>query len=75
MRIVSSMREALGTLNGGLKKNPDVRIGPKGGGRITLTPLDAQPDPPNLKAFKGRTQCDLADDQSTRHGQGNRVFG
>ena len=42
----------MGTLDGGLKKNPYVRIGPKGGGRITLTPLDAQPDPPNLTAFK-----------------------
>ena len=29
-----------------------VRIGPRDGGRITLTPLDAQPDPPNLTAFK-----------------------
>jgi len=29
-----------------------VCIGPKGGGWITLTPLDKQPDPPNLKAFK-----------------------
>ena len=51
-QLQEEMREALGTLNGGLKKNPDVRIGPKGGGWITLTPLDAQPDPPNLKAFK-----------------------
>ena len=51
-QLQDEMREALGTLNGGLKKNPDVRIGPKGGGWITLTPLDAQPDPPNLKAFK-----------------------
>ena len=50
--LQDEMREALGTLDGGLKKNPDVRIGPKGGGWITLTPLDAQPDPPNLTAFK-----------------------
>jgi hypothetical protein len=50
--LQDEMREALGTLDGGLKKNPYVRIGPKGGGRITLTPLDAQPDPPNLTAFK-----------------------
>ena len=39
-------------LDGGLKKNPHVHIGHKGGGWITLTPLDAQPDPPNLTAFK-----------------------
>ena len=51
-QLQDEMREALGTLNGGLKKNPDVRIGPKGGGWITLTPLDPQPDPPTLKAFK-----------------------
>ena len=51
-QVQDEMREAMGTLNGGLKRNPDVRIGPKGGGWITLTPLDAQPDPPTLKAFK-----------------------
>lgn len=51
-QVQEEMREALGALNGGLKRNPDVRIGPKGGGWITLTPLDAQPDPPLLKAFK-----------------------
>ena len=50
--LQDEMREALSTLDGGLKKNPDVRIGHKGGGWITLTPLDAQPDPPNLTAFK-----------------------
>jgi TnpA family transposase len=50
--LQSEMREALGTLDAGLKKNPAVRIGPKGGGWITLTPLDKQPDPPYLAAFK-----------------------
>jgi TnpA family transposase len=50
--LQAEMREALGTLDGGLKKNPYVRIDPKGGGWITLSPLDAQPDPPNLTAFK-----------------------
>lgn len=50
--LQKEMREALGTLDAGLKKNPDVRIGPKGGGWITLTPLDKQPDPPTLAAFK-----------------------
>lgn len=50
--LQAEMRAALGALDGGLKKNPYVRIGPKGGGWITLTPLDAQPDPPNLTAFK-----------------------
>ena len=51
-QVQDEMRETLDTLNRGLKKNPDVCIGPKGGGWITLTPLDKQPDPPNLKAFK-----------------------
>jgi hypothetical protein len=51
-QVQDEMREALDTLNRGLKKNPDVCIGPKGDGWITLTPLDKQPDPPNLKAFK-----------------------
>ena len=50
--LQNEMREALGTLDASLKKNPAVRIGPKGGGWITLTPLDKQPDPPNLAAFK-----------------------
>jgi hypothetical protein len=46
------MCKALNAFDGGLKKNRCVRIGPKGGGWITLTPLDAQPDPPNLIALK-----------------------
>src|SRR5258708_10473521 len=46
------MCEALNGFDGGLKKTRCVRIGPKGGGWITLTPLDAQPDPPNLTALK-----------------------
>jgi TnpA family transposase len=51
-QLQNEMRDALGTLDAGLKKNPAVRITPKGGGWITLTPLDKQPDPPNLVAFK-----------------------
>jgi TnpA family transposase len=50
--LQDEMREALNILDSGLKKNPHVHIGHKGGGWITLTPLDAQPDPPNLTAFK-----------------------
>jgi hypothetical protein len=34
-QLQGEMREALGTLDAGLKKNPAVRIGPKGGGWIT----------------------------------------
>ena len=50
--LQAEMREALSTFDGGLKKNPYVRIGSKSGGWITLTPLDAQPAPPNLTALK-----------------------
>ena len=50
--LQTEMRDALSTFDAELKKNPSVRIGPKGGGWITLTPLDAQPDPPNLTALK-----------------------
>jgi TnpA family transposase len=50
--LQAEMRAALSTFDAGLQKNPYVRIGPKGGGWITLTPLDAQPEPPNLTALK-----------------------
>jgi len=50
--LQTEMCEALNAFDGGLKKNCSVRIGPKGGGWITLAPLDAQPDPPNLTALK-----------------------
>jgi TnpA family transposase len=50
--VQAELREALITLDSGLPKNKYVRIGPKGGGWITLTPLVAQPDPPNLMAIK-----------------------
>lgn len=50
--LQAEMREALTTFDAGLKKNPYVRLSSKGGGWITLTPLDALPDPPNLTALK-----------------------
>ena len=37
--LQTEMRDALSTFDAELKKNPSVRIGPKGGGWITLTPL------------------------------------
>ena len=46
------VRDALHVLDSGLEQDNQVRIGAKGGGWITLTPLDAQPDPPTLTAFK-----------------------
>lgn len=50
--LQTEMREALSPLDAGLKQNPAVRLSTKSGGWITLTPLDAQPDPPNLTALK-----------------------
>ena len=50
--VQAEMDEALTTFDAGLKKNRFVRLSDKGGGWITLTPLDAQPDPPNLTALK-----------------------
>ena len=46
------LREGLERLDRGLMNNGDVRIGPAGGGRITVSPLDPQPEPPTLAAFK-----------------------
>ena len=48
----AEMRDALSTFDAGLKKNASVRLSNKGGGWITLTPLDAQPEPPHLTALK-----------------------
>lgn len=51
--LQAEMHAALSTLDAGLTKNPAVRLTTKkGGGWITLTPLDAQPDPPNMAALK-----------------------
>jgi TnpA family transposase len=50
--VQAEMDEALTTFDAGLKKNRFVRLSDKGGGWITLTPLDAQPEPPNLTALK-----------------------
>ena len=51
-QLREEVRDALHVLDSGLEKDNQVRIGAKGGGWITLTPLDAQPDPPTLTAFK-----------------------
>jgi len=51
-KLQDEMRLALQTLNDGLPGNPLVRITPKKGGQITVTPFDPQPEPPNLLAVK-----------------------
>ncbi|MBV8557523.1 MAG: Tn3 family transposase, partial [Planctomycetaceae bacterium] len=50
--VQAEMRQTLHTLDAGLPTNALVRIGLKRAGWITVTPLDAQPDPPNLAALK-----------------------
>lgn len=50
--LQAEMRAALSTFDTGLKQNRHVRLSGKGGGWITLTPLDAQPAPPHLTALK-----------------------
>ena len=51
--LQAEMRDALQTLDAGLPSNPHVRISRKHGSSwITLTPFDAQPEPPNLTALK-----------------------
>jgi TnpA family transposase len=50
--LQAEMHEALSALGRGLEKNEKVKIGSKKGGWITLTPLDARPEPPNLAELK-----------------------
>jgi hypothetical protein len=53
--LKAEMRTALATLDTGLPRNPHVRIGRKGGkgeSWITLSPLEAQPEPHNLAKVK-----------------------
>ena len=50
--LQTEMRQALTKFDKDLPKNPKVKLNKKGGGWITLTPLDAQPNPPNLIALK-----------------------
>ena len=56
-QLRDEMRLALAELDRGLPRNPHVRIRQRGGGRITVTPLEAQPEPVNLRALKGEIQA------------------
>jgi hypothetical protein len=51
-KIRKEMKEELGALDKELPRNPDVRILSKAGGRISLSPLKAQPEPQRLVAVK-----------------------
>lgn len=50
--LQTEMSDVLHIFDAGLNSNPYVRLSAKGGSWITLSPLDAQPDPPNLSALK-----------------------
>ena len=50
--LKKTMVDALCVLNKGMPKNPRVKILDRGKNRIRITPLDAQPDPENLKHLK-----------------------
>ena len=50
--VRQEMEEALETLNRGLPKNPHVKILENGNGWISLSPLEAQPEPVGLTALK-----------------------
>jgi len=50
--LQQEMRSALSVFNNGLPKNTNVKILAKKGGYISLSPLEAQPPPPNLEAIK-----------------------
>jgi TnpA family transposase len=47
------MLQGLEKLNAGIPKNPKVRITEKGGGWISISPLEAQAEPVNLLRVKG----------------------
>ncbi len=51
-RLQQSMSTELEMFNDGMPKNPSVKILPKGNGWISLSPLDAQPEPSNLVRLK-----------------------
>lgn len=51
-KLQEEMKTALSMLNKGLPKNTKVKILAKKGGRISLSPLTAQDDPPNLEIIK-----------------------
>ena len=60
----AEMRTELATLDAGLPSNADVRLGERRGKSwITLTPLDAQPDPDNIVSDQGGAAVEMVDDR------------
>src|SRR6266511_2939956 len=50
--VQQAMIDALSTFNEGLPSNPRVKLRPKGKNRIHLSPLEPQPEPPQLLQLK-----------------------
>lgn len=50
--LKSEMEKWLLKLNGSVPNDPDVKIYSRKGGRISLTPIDRQPDPKNIDDLK-----------------------
>jgi TnpA family transposase len=55
--LQEEMRATLSQLEAGLSRNPHVKITAKRGGWITLSPLQAQPDPENVEALKAEVSA------------------
>ncbi len=51
------MRAALHQLDTGLPRNPHVKITARRGGWITVSPLQARPDPENVEALKAEVSA------------------
>ena len=67
------VKAALTAFDGSLPTNPKVKIDTtkKGKGRIFLTPLDEQPEPPNICGVDGHPGTTLADDEFARYPEGD----
>jgi len=56
-RLKQELDEELTALDRAMPHNPSVKILDKGGGRIKVSPLTPQPEPPNLLALKADVAC------------------
>lgn len=55
--VQEEMRAALRLLDAGLPRNPHVKITARRGGWITVSPLQARPDPENIEALKAEVSA------------------
>ena len=54
-KVRADMTDALATLDRGMARNPHARIVKRGGGTISVAPLERQPEPAGLVALKADT--------------------